>query len=441
MICLLLVSPMAALGQTNLPKYESKGWWHLFVHGDTIRTKTADGHRTGKHYMVLEDGLGALTDMNFVDGFNFGPAATFGYLCRDYSRWELDVDTRYAVSRKAWMGGASLRYYTSPEYFSWAELFIQRKTEDFDREPLLGPSQRHTAASLFGWNGCKLYLRSAFGAKGSMPLMRDLQLTASAWWERREQMVNHRCRTNFGVQGEDNYPRMRGLDEEAMDQSQLLNWRDDQLLRLDVQLSYSLGSIVRVCDDLHYMSDFSNPVLTLRVNTAYNGDWDCTADYGTLREDADNYTDFFWLSGFRYLCLELNVQQTLEAHRRRWQYFGSIGCFVNRNNIGLADMRHFDASHYLWQESNTLTWFSLLTNYELSTSRRWMELHGEYLRQYNRFFGQYLQAHFLSVAEHCPHYELSYGWQLPQNLRVGLTAGMDGSTFDGVGFNLTLPLR
>lgn len=436
-ICLLLVLPMASLGQTNLPKYESKGWWSTLYKGGLIRTRE-DGRREGSRYLILKDGLSGWFGVDYVNGFNYGPDLTLGRVMSDYSRWEVDVDLKYSVEREELMERLVLRRILRPEYFGYVELFGQRFTEDFDSDPLMSANHRATATSLFGWNAYKLYLKTAFGARGSVALTGELQLDAGVWWEGRERMVNNRKRNVFRVIGEDNYPRMRGYDPTVAEYCPLTNWKQDQLVRMDMQLSYSPGRWILVKDDMHSSATSDNPVFAFKASVAYNGNWRDGADYGTLQEDASRDEEICWGYGVRYLSLELNVSQQQKKGKDQWRYFGSAGYFVVRNNIGLADMRHFDASHFLWQESNTLTWFSLLTNYELSTSKRWVELHGEYLRQHNKAFGQYVQAHYLSVVDHCPHYELSYGWQLPGEMRIGLSAGMDGSTFDGLGFNLIL---
>ena len=439
-ICLLLVLPMAAPGQTNLPKYESDGWWSTLYRGGMIRTKE-EGRRTGKYYLNLPDGLSGWFNGNYVDGFFYGPGLTLGKVNEDCSRYEIDADVKYSTERQAFMGRFSVRYIFAPEYQGNVSLFAQRYTDDFDPEPMMSASLSSTASALFGWNSYKLYLKSALGAKGTIALLDDLQLTSAVWWEGRERMKNNRKRNAFRVVGEDNYPRMRGYDPAEAENCALTNWHLDQLVRLDLQLSYSLGRWILVKDDLHSSCICKAPEFTIKMRTAYNGNWDDCADYGTLQQEAGEDKVIGWKYGVRYLSLELGVSQELEQEHQRLRYMGSAGCFVVRNNIGLADMRHFDATHYLWQETNSLTWFSLLTNYELSTSRHWAELHGEYLRKHNSFFAQYAQIHYLTVAKHCPHYELSYGWQLPQDLRFGLSAGWDGATFDGLGFNLILPLK
>lgn len=400
LISLLLLLPQAMLGQTY-SKYESKGWWNLIVHGGTIRTKTDEGKRTGDYYLKKESGDG-LIRMDYVNGFSIGPDMTLGKMLSNHGRLELDLDVEYANARKTWMYDLGLRYILAPRWQSWVEVFAADRTYDFDPDPLMDKAQRQVATGLFGWNRYKLYGARRMGVMGSTLLHDDVVLEGAAWYERREEMRNHRKRNVFRQKGESNG---------------IVHFDSYDLWRTDLSLVIKPGSRLYVFDDMHSVWKTKAP--TVRVDTRWG-----------------------WKEKLHYASVDLNVRQHIggEKDKHQFDYFASAGWFPVRDEVMLPDMRHFDASHFCWQNQmeSSLTWFSLLTNYELSTPKHWAEVHGEYLRRYNSFFAQYLQGHLLSTADHRMHYEASYGWNISKEIRIGLSAGWDGSHFDGLGFNLII---
>ena len=430
---LLCALPLAMLGQTSLSvpparpglkKYETDGWLKLWLEGGMIRTRDAQNRdkRTGRHYLVIENGISSLVNMDYVDGYMFGPQFRLGYLDDRYGRWELDTDVKYACGRNTWMYQGALRYVLPPEYFGSVEVFGRSFTTDFDSNPIMPRRYQLLASGLFGWNGFKLYGSNSMGVKGDVALSGDFQLSGVVWYEDRERMVNHRKRNVFRVVGEDNLPRLRGHDVTAFAADPLLNWNREHLTRLQMQLDYCPGRKIIVTDDMHAKERLVNPTLTLKGDAGFDE------------------------TAVRFVSLELSIRQTeLElSPKRHWlSYYGAAGFFPLRKEVSVPDWKHFDASHYLWQTRNSLTWFSLLTNYELSTSRNWCEAHAEWLseemllsRLTDSWLNEYLQVHYVTVAGHRPHTELSYGIDLVKQIRMGVSCGFDGSEFDGWAFNL-----
>lgn len=428
---LLFALPLAMLGQTSaswmaeqkrhLPKYESEGWGKLVLQGGVLRTRDGQNadRRTGRYYLRVPYGLASLLNMDYVNGYSVGPQLTLGYVDNQYGRWEVDVHAKYATSRHAWMYQSALRYVLPPEYLGSVEVFAQRFTTDFDADALMPRRYQLLASGVFGWNGFKLYQNQSVGLRGQYAVAGDWQLGGALWYEDRLQLENHRKRNLFGMVGQDNYPRVRGhRPEEVVVSDPLLNWGSDHLMRAQVELSYCPGRKLLVLDDMHVQAQQMAPTVTLRAE----GGWD----------DAQ----------YRFLSLEGRVTQRMLAlpSRTDWlSYYGAAGWFPCRKEVQLADWKHFDASHYLWQTQGSLTWFALLTNYELSTQRAWVELHGEWLSE-GMLLGrlasagwlrEYVQAHGLAVQEHRPHAEFAYGLELVQQIRLGVCAGFDGSTFDG----------
>jgi len=405
-LSLLLLLPQAMLGQTYLnqhevPKYESKGWWNLFVHGGTIRTKDETGHRVGDYYMNLESGLD-LIRFDYVNGFSYGPKLTLGKMMDNLGRWETDVDVEWASSRDVLMWDLAIRYILPPEWQSRVEVFLSSHTEDFDSDPLMNQAQKQVATALFGWNGYKMYDAERFGFRGATLLHDDVMMAGAVWYENRKEERNHRKRNVFRQIGSGNG---------------IVHFDDCDLWRSDLSVVVKPGSRLYVYDDMH--TTWKSKAPTLRLNSHWG-----------------------WKEKLRYVSVDLDIRQHIGdlTDKHQFDYYGSLGFFPVRDDVMLADMHHFDASHFLWQNrmESSLTWFSLLTNYERSTSKRWAELHGEYLYRHNRVFAQYVQLHYLSVADCRMHMELSYGWNLSKELRIGLSAGWDGGHYDGLGFNLII---
>ncbi len=443
-LSLLFALPLAMLGQTSLSestyhtenttsfalqkrhlkKYESNGWWKLWMDGGIIRTRDRQNHRkrTGRHYMVIDHGISSLVNMDFVDGYMFGPQFVLGYVDAYDGRWEVDADIKYAEGREKWMYRTALRYVLPPEYFGSVEVFGQIFTTDFDADPLMPRRYQLLASGVFGWNGFKLYGNSSVGVRGNVALSGDFQLSAGVWYEEREQLENHKKRNVFRAEGESNVPRLRRHDAVNYAGDPLLDWKNDYLTRIQLQLDYSPGRKIVVEDDMHASARVPGPMLSLKGDAGVDG------------------------KDLHFLSLELGIAQKEVAvvDRHNWlSYYGAMGFFPVRNQVNIADMKHFDASHYLWQTRNSLTWFSLLTNYELSTSKQWAEAHGEWLseqmflsRLASSWLKEYLQFHFLTVQEHRYHTEFSYGIDLVKQIRMGVSVGFDGVDYDGIGFNL-----
>ncbi len=407
--------------------YESPGWLQMLLGGGGIvRTHGEDGRRTGARYLEVEQGVGSLLGMNYVDGYTVGPALTLGKVNADLSRWELDVEAKYAFSRERMMGAAALRYVLAPQYCGSVTAFVRQQTVDYDEESLMPSGLQSVASTLFGWNGYKLYQSTAAGLKGEWALSRDWQVAGSVSFERRDEMRNHRKRNLFRIVGSDNVPVVRGHDVGEWNNDPLLHWRDDCLARIGLTLGYMPGRWVYVRDDLHHGNVTPGPVVRLRMSAGLDAE---APHEGRLR----------------YVGLDLSVRQTLRAADTHsgWRYVAAAGFYPVRDKVGLADMHHFDAAHFGWQIRDGLTWFSLLTDYELSTSRSWAEVHGEWSshnmllgRFATDWLGEYVRLHVAAVTGCRSHTEASYGVSVLDDIHIGLSVGWDALHYEGVAFNL-----
>jgi hypothetical protein len=61
---------MALRGQAKLPLFQGSDWQTMLVKGGVFRN--------GDYFIRVDDGLGSLMTVDFVNGFAIGPKATFG---------------------------------------------------------------------------------------------------------------------------------------------------------------------------------------------------------------------------------------------------------------------------------------------------------------------------------------------------------------------------
>ena len=395
-LCLLFALPLALRGQANLPKHQGGTWQDVFMQGGLLRHDD--------YFIRIEERSGDLVSMDFVNGFSIGPKATFGKILKDYSRIEIDEEIRWACSRERLMAKGALRYVFAPQFNGFAEIFGGKYTNDFDRYPVLDESARTVATGLFGWNHVKLYEQTTFGTRLYGALDANFQINALIAWEKRKQLDIYRKTSVFGKHVTDNIPYVHGEPIE--------NFDIDKIFRMDVQLDYSPGRKIIVLDDMNAFAQTENPVYSLRQTSGFNG-------------------------GLRFLSFELSMIGRRQAWKKyqQFQYYASAGFFPVRKKVLLMDMRHTDASSFALQRRFAFTTFSLLDNYELSTSKSWIEGHAELN---NGFL--YGQLHAIKVADRQAHEELSFGISLMGALRVGASVGFDDAKYDGVAFNLSVNL-
>ena len=411
---------MAMRGQTYvLPKYKSAGWFKQLNGGGIIRTKDSDGKRVGDYYLQTS-GVGSLVSAEYVDGYMVGPNLTLGHVAKDNSRLEADVMARYSFSRHCWLGGGALRFILPPEYGWQFEAYSRRMVTDFDSDPLTPFDHQLFVTGLFGWNGYKLYQRTDCGVKASMAVTDDMQVEVQLGYEDREQMDNHKKRNIFRIEAKSNIPRVRGhLVDDVSDP--LLYWRKQHIWHLNAGISYSPGRVLCIYDDLHSEWKTSAPIFGLKLQAG-------------------------WQDRIESVSTEVSVQQKIArtGSDHEFAYHVAAGFFPIRDEVSLIDYKHFDASRFRWQTRGGLTWFALLSNYELSTCKPWAEMHGEWKSREMLFsrwfrgdwFKEYMQIHFVSTDGHRSHTELTYGTCLGKKLDVGCSWGWNGSSFDGAAFRL-----
>ena len=432
MCSLLGLLPLAAVGQTtamieggrwtDVPRvrqHQGDGWWKVLTDGGMLRTSD------GRWYMTMEEGVGDLVVMNYVDGYSFGPHASLGYISANRQRWELEETLRWASGRQRWLGKAALRWYSPIEQGLMLELHGGQHTEDYDRDPTMSTAHSLFATGVFGWNHYKLLERTDAGIRMSATVTRSIDLQAHASWERRRTMANHKERNMFGVWAESNVPRLRD-GQTASDLRLYDGPTDGELALVGLQMTYQPHRKLYVTDDMTSQWYSPYPKMTFSADAGM-GDW-------------------------HYLSLSLGIEHeiALPLSADRLSYSLGGGGIIRHGQIGLADWHHLDASRFWWQDKGSLTRFVMLDNYELSTDQQWSEAHVEWssgkmlLTQWitePSLMREYVQVHAAKVLRHRMHWELQYGLDLVERWRLGLAIGMDGAAWRGVAFTMSLGLQ
>lgn len=428
-ISLLSLLPMVAEGQTSasyqgnnrsvpyVKMQRGHDWKYVLWKGGLLRSARGD------LYMDMTDGINELAGFNFVDGYTLGPHLTFGKMQRDRSRWELEETVRWAFSREALIAKGALRWYSAVEKGIMLEAYGGRYSDDYDPAPLMSAAERELTSVLFAWNHFKLLERRDAGLRLVMPLNNDLSLDLKAGWEWRDPLENHRKTNLFGAHPQDNVPRTRKADTPS-DLSLYEGPVKGELAKAGLELTYRPKSQHLVYDDLYCATQSDYPQVSLR------------ADMG--------------MGSWKFVALDLRVAQTL-----RWKpiaefsYEVGAGTVWKKGDLGLADWHHFDASRFWWQGSRRVTHFALLDNYELSTDQRWAEAHAEFsshrfllnwLLPHPGLIAEYVQGHFVTVPDRPAHWEMHYGIDLLNVMRLGVALGGDNNTFRGAAFVMTLNL-
>lgn len=394
-----------------------------------IRTRAADGTRTGNHYMRLEESLEGWMDGNFMEGNLIGPDMLLGYVDRNYGRWEIDIDAKWSLEQKEWSGIETLRYILPPQKHSWIEVFGGRKVLDYDDEPFMSYPHMSYVSSMFGWHTAKLLMRTVAGVRTNFAASGDMQVGIGLWYEYRQREW---AKTRKGIEQSHKYsnvPDIRGHNTKDWMNDPLLAWDDEKLIRLDVRLEYTPGRTLYIMDDMTTIQKSPYPTFGLKLKTAFDHDM------------------AKGLKSMHYASIDLSIHHETQWKTigQEWRYEAHAGWFPLRRKVNVADMRHFDASHFMWQDEDPLTWFSLLKNYELSTDREWAEAHGEFssdemlltrLLRGDHTLREYVQLHAAKITGQPVHSEVSYGLDLSRMIRLGASVGFDGSEYDGVGMNI-----
>lgn len=444
---LLFLLPVVALGQTvpssatvqhapvRMRQKEGTTWGRMLWKGGMTRWSD------GQWYLSMPGGYGDLVVMNFVDGYSYGPHALIGYIDDCRNRWELEETVRYASGRETWLAKGALRWFAPLERGTMIELHGGRHTEDFDRNPVMDMSHSLMATGVFGWSHYKLLERTDVGFRTTFALNNDVNLTTGLSLEKRREMQNHKSANFFGIEAQDNAPRV--ADQEGRLRPYLggeagepfVSGRiNDKLAMLSLEFDYRPQTVRMMFDDMTCRLGSYYPQFVLKM------------DMGAGSSVGQGGGDF------RYLSVDFRVRQHCFLLRRqdRLGYMASVGKIVKHGEIGLADWHHFDASRFWWQDNTTLTRFAMLDNYELSTDRWWTEAHLEWmtdrmlLSQWTRnpdLLKEYVQVHGVVVPDRRVHYELQYGLELDSQLRLGMALGWDDFHYRGWAFTMVLSLQ
>ena len=429
MCSLLCLLPLVAEGQTsasdasqwsNVPQVHQKEgvkWSQVLWDGGL--------YRKGQWYVQSAHGMSDLADANFVDGYSIGPHVVIGRMNKNRSRWEVEETVRWAIGRETLLAKGALRWYSPVEQGVMIEVRGGRHSEDFDHDPTMPYDLAAMASAIFGWSHFKMLERTEAGLRIALPLHAELDLKANLSWERRKALENHLHHSIFGAHARSNVPRVRdGRTVRGLTMYE--GPVDGQMALMNLQLNYQRNRTIYVYDDMTARIQSSSPLVSLNADAGM-GTW-------------------------HYLTLGLQVSQDVRLPRRQDRLHYHVGggnTFSHEDELSLVDWHHFNASRFWWQGSPDLTRFHALDNYELSTPGHWIEAHAEWKsdKMLVTHFGQdpalreFVQAHALVVSDHRVHWEMEWGLEANELMRIAFGMNMNGAKVHNVFATLSYDLQ
>lgn len=397
----------------TVPQREGTTLDHFLLFGGMLREE--------ENYWICEEGIGNLVDFNFVDGLSLGPKLTWGHFLADRSRWEVSPVLRWSLASHRFSGDLAVRYCAPVEQERWIEISGGEYTQDFNRNPFLTDGQSALAMSFFGWDHAKFYRLTHATLCGGTSLGADWLFSAGVEWQRCQAVQNHRWQSFFGKHISENGP----------------DFATHQVMKLSARATYTPGRRVVVFNDMESQSLSPHPTFGAAVEATTRA---------SLSEG--------WNHLRRRERWELSVTQPLNLRPGRLTYYAEGGFFTGRRNGLLMDMKHFDASRFVWQTHESLTWFSRLDDYRLSTDRAWLmacaELSGRrlFLSRWGASAGWWppeadesVAVNLLQVDGADLHSEYSYSWKFRGLLTLGVTVAFDGADYESVALRLVTLLK
>lgn len=414
-----------------LHKKPGVDFWRMLQYGGM--------YRKNDNYLILSNGITDFVSLNAVSGFSLGPQSVFGKVLDDGARLELAPSLKYSFDRDRFWGQAALRYYFSVQKVSMIEFSGGRIFTDFNRCPMMNDAHAELVGALFAWNHQKYYDLTYGAVQLYTPLHEDLQTTFRIEWQQRSNANNCRKRNLFGNSYQSNYPNNYLHSKENWADDPVMNFKNDDQWVWKIKFDYRYDSKLYVKDDMTSELFTRYPMVSLSVEVATPT---------SFRKD-NNLLRYGWL--------ECALRQSLESDYERWQYYAAMGIYFDDHQMYFPDYKHFVASDFVWQESHSLKWFSLISNYEYSTGSRWIEVHNEFSStrmligrllnskeskiKSSSQITEFIQLHTLQVPHTRFYTELVYGWDLWKKVRIGGTVGFRGVDYEGVALQLVLNLK
>lgn len=332
-------------------------------------------------------------------------------------------NARYGFANRRFNGylGASF-----PLGKSMVNLYGGSDVQDLNNRGSLPPLFNTISTIFFGRNYQKLYERSFGSVEWRYTLPHNVKLATSAVWENRQWLPNSTDYTFWNR----NRQYITSNNPFTPDQHTPL-FEENQAFRMTAALSYDFGTKYETYPHRRVYLPSKWPTLSVNYTKGIPHVFASDVDYDLLT--ANLYKTRMGLGLYGHLSFSLTA-----------------GTFLNNRKLYYMDYRHFNGTRTFIGDQQLST-FLLLDYYQHSTTRDFVEAHGEYnlstiitskvplLRKLK--LQEIIGFHYLKTAE-IPHYgEVHLGLQW-QNLRViyarsfGSESGMRGQDAIRIGLRL-----
>ncbi|BDD06409.1 DUF5686 and carboxypeptidase regulatory-like domain-containing protein [Aureibacter tunicatorum] len=295
--------------------------------------------------------LGLLQDLeyNTVDGLKMSTGLKF---TKDYENNELEVvgKTRYAFSRKVWLGIGEINYKYAP--LSRGEFSIKggRDVVDFNEE-----TGMNTWVNVFGTlilkeNLKKFYQKDFLKLDNTVDIANGLVLTTTAEWAYREALRNHSGWYFFPWDREftPNAPENKEIDNTSFD--------DHAALIFSGKLAFTPQYYYRIIDGKKRMAYSKFPTFEISY----------TKGVPKVLNSQVNFDE-----------LSFNIQQTFDLGvASKLRYKAVAGTFINNSSVFFMDFMHFNSVQLPVYFGENFGRYRLLNYYEYSTEESYFQLFG-----------------------------------------------------------------
>lgn len=382
--------------------------------GRTIHTKD------GKMWLRFNDLLSYIPEYNFVDGLWLGARGNAGMKFGKSTSLQGTAYGYYTTSRKEWVWGGELTLDYAPRRMGKLSAGAGQVTADFNGETGESRLENSLSSLLLGKNYIKLYERSFLNVRNEVELFNSLKLTTGLSWERRITLENTVSRSLFKKKALSNIP---GNEDYRHTGSNLL-------LQTDLALEYTPAHYYRMVDGRKHYENSDYPTITVAYKRAfpYGGERKRTASFHRLELSLNQDIGFGFLNSLKW--------------------FVNAGTMFDKKDLYFSDFKHFAATDLFVTRFPFDRCFSLINNYEYSTSNRWVQAHLTWTSPYllikrlplfeDKFFDEALHLRTLLVDGRKPYSEVGYSIGLPETGRVGVFAGFDRLKCRSVGVSVSL---
>lgn len=334
---------------------------------------TGDRYKVGeKSYLFHESFLDKIL-FNPVEGWNLHNE--IGFRFRDTSTFSLSLTPRYAFSRKKFTGKGNLAFGYG-ERLQRSELSLEggRYIYQYNENDPIDYFFSAFVNLVNGRNYIRLYEKDYAALQWRHQLRENWQINAGAEWARRYTLENTTSQTWFGGNREGGYDSNIPVNEEY--QYPFPETQDAFFITLGIEARP--WQKYRVRNERKQPIDNTSPTIGLSYRKGLSGAFGSEVNYDRL--------DLLFRHHF-----DVGYRGTMDVKVE-------TGMFLNKEEVGFPDFRHFMGNRIGLVSSDPVGSFRLLDYYRHSSQDKWAAVHVHY--QFRKFlFTQIPELWLLGLKE------------------------------------------